>query len=282
MRKLLATSLLPYAKLRNALRPGLRILMYHRVAQLAAYDQLTVSPARFAQQMEELARHQVVSLEDGLRALQSGPLRKPLFAVTFDDGYLDNLTEALPVLQRYQIPATIFVTTQFCDQAISHPRYGSQSAQRLHLDWDEVAALARAPGITIGSHTLTHPYLPTISDTLAQQEIATSRTVIASHLNRAVDYFCYPSGDLSARELRLVRQAGYCAAVSVAPGVNDQHADRYQLRRTEITDRDDVAQFRLKLAGAFDPMHQLLHARRTRRFAQRHRKPSASFEATTL
>ncbi|OYV30116.1 MAG: polysaccharide deacetylase, partial [Thiomonas sp. 20-64-5] len=157
MRKLLATSLLPYAKLRNAWRPGLRILMYHRVAQLAAYDQLTVSPERFAQQMQELAQHEVVSLQDGLRALQSGALRKPLIAVTFDDGYLDNLTEALPVLRRYRIPATIFITTQFCDQALRHPRYGSQGAQRLHLDWDEVAALAREPGITIGSHTLTHP-----------------------------------------------------------------------------------------------------------------------------
>jgi peptidoglycan/xylan/chitin deacetylase (PgdA/CDA1 family) len=282
MRKLLATALLPYATLRNAWRPGLRILMYHRVAQLAAYDQLTVSPARFAQQMQELAQHQVISLEDGLRALQSGPLRKPLFAVTFDDGYLDNLTEALPILQRYGIPATIFVTTQFCDQAISHPRYGTQGAQRLHLDWDEVATLARAPGITIGSHTLTHPYLPTISDTLAQQEIATSRTVIATHLQRPVDYFCYPSGDLSPRELQFVQQAGYAAAVSVAPGVNDQRSDRFQLKRTEITDRDDPSQFRLKLAGAFDPIHQLLHARRTRRFAQKHRKPSTAFEATTL
>lgn len=282
MRKLLATALLPYAKLRNAWRPGLRILMYHRVAPLAAYDQLTVSPARFAQQMQELAQHPVVSLEEGLRALRSGPLRAPLIAVTFDDGYLDNLTEALPVLQRYGIPATIFVTTQFCDQALSHPRYGDPGAQRLHLNWDEVATLARTPGITIGSHTLTHPYLPTISDALAQQEIATSREIISTHLQRSTDYFCYPSGDLSARELQIVRQAGYAAAVSVAPGVNGQNADVFQLKRTEITDRDDVSQFRLKLAGAFDPIHQLLHARRTRRFAQKHLKPSASFEATTL
>ncbi|HML83133.1 MAG TPA: polysaccharide deacetylase family protein [Thiomonas arsenitoxydans] len=282
MRRLLATALLPYAKLRNTLSPGLRVLMYHRVAHLAAYDQLTVSPARFAQQMQELSSHKVVSLEDGLRAIQAGPLRKPLFAVTFDDGYLDNLTEALPILQRYRIPATIFVTTQFCDQALSHPRYGSQPTERLHLNWDEVIALARSPGITIGSHTRTHPYLPTISDALAQQEIATSRSEIAAHLQQPVQYFCYPSGDLSPRELQLVRQAGYAAAVSVAPGVNRRDADLFQLKRTEITDRDDMSQFRLKIAGAFDPIHRLLHARRTRRFAQKHLKPSASFEATTL
>ena len=282
MRRLLATSLLPYARLRNAISPGLRILMYHRVARLDAYDQLTVSPERFAQQMQQLAAHKVVSLEEGLRTLQSGPLSEPLFAVTFDDGYLDNLTEALPILARHRIPATIFVTTQFCDQALTHPRYGDPGAQRLHLDWDEVRHLAQTPGITIGSHTRTHPYLPTISDALAQQEIALSRSEIAEHLQAPVSFFCYPSGDLGPRELALVQQAGYAAAVSVAPGVNRQDADRYQLKRTEITDRDDEAQFRLKLAGAFDPIHQLLHARRTRRFAQKHLKPSASFEATTL
>lgn len=282
MRRLLASALLPYARLRSTFSPGLRILMYHRVARLAAYDQLTVSPERFDQQMRELAAHKVVSLEAGLQALRAGPLREPLFAVTFDDGYLDNLTEALPILERHRIPATIFVTTQFCDQALSHPRYGDPGAQRLHLDWDEVRRLARTPGITIGSHTRTHPYLPTIGDAMAQQEIALSRTEIAEHLHAPVAYFCYPSGDLGPRERALVQQSGYVAAVSVAPGVNRQGADLYQLKRTEITDRDDEAQFRLKLAGAFDPIHHLLHARRSRRFAQNHLKPSASFEATTL
>jgi peptidoglycan/xylan/chitin deacetylase (PgdA/CDA1 family) len=270
MRKLLATAFLPYAKLHGAWRPGLRILMYHRVARLDGDDQLNVSPARFALQMQELARHRVVSLEAGLQALHSGQPHEPLFAVTFDDGYLDNLSEALPVLQHYRVPATIFVTTRFCDQTLSHPRYGRAQRQRLHLDWDEVRLLAQTPGITIGSHTLTHPYLPTLDDAAAMREIAASRAEIAAKLGRAVDYFCYPSGDFGARELRLVQQAGYRAAVGVAPGINRARTDRFQLRRTEITDRDDPAQFRLKLAGAFDPIHHVLHARRKRRFARSH------------
>lgn len=270
MRKLIAAALLPYAKLHGAWRPGLRILMYHRVARLDRYDQLTVSPARFAQQMQELARYRVVSLDAGLQALQSGRLREALFAVTFDDGYLDNLAEALPVLQHYRIPATIFVTTRFCDQTLCHPRYGNEKQQRLHLDWDEVRLLADSAGITIGSHTLTHPRLPALDDGAAMHEIAASRAEIAEQLRRPVDYFCYPSGDFGARELRLARQAGYRAAVSVAPGVNVVQTDRFQLRRTEITDRDDPAQFRLKLAGAFDPIHRVLHARRKRYFATSH------------
>jgi peptidoglycan/xylan/chitin deacetylase (PgdA/CDA1 family) len=275
MRRILALGLWPYAKVTSAMRPGLRILMYHRVANLPAYDQLTVSPSRFERQMRQLAEgHQVVSLAEGLQALAAGPLRRPLVAVTFDDGYLDNLSEAAPILAYHGIPATVFVTTRFCDQAANHPRYGL-SAQRLHLNWEEVATLAAMPGITIGSHTLSHPYLPTLSDAEAQHEIEDSRREIQARLGLTTDYFCYPSGDLSPRELQLVRQTGYSAAVSVSPGVNHASADRFQLRRTEITDRDDNFDFNLKLTGAFDPLHRLLHARRTRRFAQGHVKPNA-------
>ena len=276
MRRLLATAMWPYAKLAGAMRPGLRILMYHRVADVQGYDQLTVSPARFERQMHHLAaRAQVVSLAEGLAALRAGPLRRPLVAVTFDDGYLDNLVHAAPILARHGIPATIFITTRFCDQTLSHPRYG-QAAQRLHLDWDDVARLAAMPGITIGSHTVSHPYLPTLDEAQARHEIAESRRQIEAHLGTPADYFCYPSGDLSARERLLVQQAGYAAAVSVAPGANHAGDDLLQLKRTEMTDRDDAFELELKLAGAFDPMHRLLHARRQRRFAQRHAKPSTS------
>lgn len=278
MRRLLATAMWPYAKLASAMRPGLRILMYHRVADVQEYDQLTVTPARFERQMRHLASHErVVSLADGLAALRAGPLRQPLVAVTFDDGYLDNLTQAAPILARYNIPATIFVTTRFCDQTLSHPRYG-QAAQRLHLNWDEVAQLAAMPGITIGSHTVSHPYLPTLDEAQARHEIVESRRQIEARLGKPADYFCYPSGDLSARERQLVQQAGYAAAVSVAPGANHAGCDLLQLKRTEMTDRDDAFELELKLSGAFDPMHRVLHARRQRRFAQRHVKPSTSMQ----
>ena len=275
MRRLLAQAILPYARLRTWAQPGLRILMYHRVATLPHYDQLTVSPARFARQMERLAcEYRVVSLADGLRAIGQGQLRRPLVAVTFDDGYRDNLTEALPILRRHAVPATIFVTTRFCEQAESHPRYGP-SPERLHLDWDEVAVLAATPGITIGSHTLHHPYLPTLPEAQAREEIAQSRTIIESRIGQPVAFFCYPSGDLGPRELRLVHESGYAAAVSVAPGVNYGWTDPLKLRRTEITDRDDDEAFTLKMAGAFDPIHRLLHAKRMWNFARGFGRPSA-------
>jgi peptidoglycan/xylan/chitin deacetylase (PgdA/CDA1 family) len=247
--------------------------MYHRVAQTQEFDQLIVTPRRFEVQMSNLAaRHRVVSLGEGLQALRDGRLREPMVAVTFDDGYLDNLEVAAPILQRYSIPATVFVTTRFCDQSAVHPRYagGEQSSNgpRMHLDWNQVRALADVPGLEIGSHTVSHPYLQTVPEARARQEILDSRLQIERELGRAVRYFCYPSGDLGPREVALVREAGYEAAVSVAPGPNRPGADFWRLRRTEITDRDDDRAFALKLSGAFDALHGLLHARRQRRFAR--------------
>lgn len=267
----------PVTRMLQELRPGLRVLMYHRVARLPGYDQLTVSPQRFEQQMRVLvASRKVVTLEHGLRSLRDGDLQENLVAVTFDDGYLDNLHEAAPILQHYGVPATIFVTTQFCDQTSSHPRYaGATVAARLHLNWGEVVDLADR-GFEIGSHTLSHPYLPSLTEERASQEIVQSRIRIEQRLQRPVRYFCYPSGDLSRREVRLVADAGYEAAVSVAPGINRARGDFMQLRRTEVTERDDPDAFALKLDGAFDPVHVLLHARRRRRFARAHRRDSDS------
>jgi len=263
----IACACLPFTQSANMLFPGLRILMYHRVAELECFDQLTVTPARFEQQMQRLAQGtQVLSLSESLNRLAVGSRNRPTVAVTFDDGYLDNLHHALPILERYQVPATIFITTDFCDQNHSHPRYAA-SADRLHLNWQEVRQLAAHPLITIGSHTMTHPYLPTLTAELATQEIVDSRQIIEHQLGAGIEFFCYPSGDFGPREVELVAHAGYRAAVSVAPGLNRRGTDRYTLRRTEITDKDDAFEMWLKLHGAFDPAHRLLHLRRQRRFA---------------
>lgn len=265
-RLLLAAACWPATRLAEVARPGLRVLMYHRVARLDAFDQLTVTPERFEQQMSMLAsRRQVVGLIDGLRALRAGTLNGPAVAVTFDDGYLDNLVEAAPILQRHRIAATVFVTTRFCDQTASHPRYAA-GGPRLHLDWDEVSQLASLPGMEIGSHTVSHPYLPRLSAAEARQEIEASRQRIGERIGRQVRAFCYPSGDVGEREALLAREAGYEAAVSVCPGLNRPGFDPMLVRRTEVTQRDDERAFALKLDGAFDPLHRILHARRRRRF----------------
>ncbi len=264
-RRVLSAGLLPASALYNVLRPGVRVLMYHRVCRLPEYDQLTVSPMRFRRQMEVLAsRYRVVSLRQGIEQLAAGS-SEPAVAITFDDGYRDNLLNALPVLSELGLPATIFVTAAFAAQESSHPRY-SGCVDRLHLNWSEIRTLSTQPGIEIGSHTCTHPFLSRLAEGAAQQEMAQSRVRIESELRMPVELFCYPSGDAGAREMGMAKSCGYIAAVTVAPGVNRPGQSPFALRRTEVTDRDDEAEFAMKLHGAFDPIHHVLHWRRQRRF----------------
>ena len=79
---------------------------------------------------------------------------------------------------------------------------------------------------------------------------------------------------MTARESRLAREAGYRAAVTVAPGANRPGSDLWALRRTEITDRDEPRELSMKLAGAFDPIHAVLHWKRRRAFAAAARDPN--------
>ena len=239
MRRMIAVLLAPFSGLLQSLRPGIRILMYHRVAPVTGFDQLTVTPEVFAMQMRHLAEStRVLSLSQAIAELSSGASLKDAVVVTFDDGYLDNLTCALPILEKYQIPACIFITTNFADQTHKHPRYPDPGG-RLHLDWDDIRMLARHSLVTIGSHTLSHPYLQQITADQCRSEIDGSRTLISQKTGRPVEFFCYPSGDMGRREAELVMQAGYTAAVTVAPGAN-RRGIRLTHRRPVST---DVAQY---------------------------------------
>lgn len=246
--------------------------MYHRVAKLDSYDQLVVSPENFLKQMEVLASEcNVISLGEAVSLLASKqPVPKRTTVITFDDGYRDNLTEALPILEAYSLPFTVFVTSDFCQQTHAHPRYAADqryvSQTKLHLDWAEVNQLAAHPLVEIGSHTISHAHLPRLSDADSMREINESKQVIDQQLQQETQFFCYPNGDYFERELAILKASGYRAAVTVSPGINRQSSNLYALRRTEVTDRDSPKLMRYKLDGAFDCIHKLLDIRRRASF----------------
>jgi peptidoglycan/xylan/chitin deacetylase (PgdA/CDA1 family) len=111
-------------------RPPLLILLYHRVADVQTDPQLlAVSTQNFAQQMEMLRNNfSLIHLSDIKALLEQGNLNHPTVAVTFDDGYADNLHQARPLLERYEVPATIFVTTDY----VKNPR---------EFWWDELESI---------------------------------------------------------------------------------------------------------------------------------------------
>lgn len=255
-------------------KAGCRVLMYHRVRHVSSWDQLSVSPEAFEHQLQRLTEiADVVDLDTALAPDTLAASKRLRVAITFDDGYLDNFTNAVPLLRRLGLPATFFVTTRFADQVARHPRYVDEPG-RLHMDWDEVCEVARTPRFDVGSHTLSHPLLTALSDSECRHEITESKNVISERLGRSARHFCYPSGDRSPREHDFVRQAGYQAAVTVSPGRNGPATDPMLIRRTEMTDRDVGFELECKLWGACDLAHRVLDVARLRRSASRRLRPA--------
>lgn len=238
------------ARLRGpALRwSGARILGYHRIA--GERDVLSVRPERFRRQLElvRASGADTVSLEEALDRLDAGDDRRAV-VVTFDDGYLDNLEIAAPVLRELGIPATIFLPTRIIDGAERFHWYDDPPAA---LSWEQVRALDREGLVGFGAHTRTHPRLPHVDDDRARDEIVGAKAELEERLGRPVTTFCYPAGLYGERDARLVREAGYRAGVTCDPGVNDGSTPRETLRRTLVYWEDTDSDFAVKLAGHLD------------------------------
>lgn len=229
---------------------GLRILLYHRVADDG--DPLSLPPAQFRAQMALLASrgYRVIELGEALALLDAGEIPPRTVAMTFDDAFADVRDQALPVLVDHGFRATVFVATGVTDGRRSFPWY--TNGQPPVLGWDEVVRLDHEGTLRFEAHTVTHPSLLACDDETARAEIADSRTELEARLGRPVTAFAYPAGLFGDRERRLVAEAGYRAAVTCEPGVNVRDTDRFALRRRQIDSRDRLIDFRAKVGGGHD------------------------------
>jgi peptidoglycan/xylan/chitin deacetylase (PgdA/CDA1 family) len=228
---------------------GIRILFYHRVSD--DRDDLAVGTRRFEEQMALLAEegYRVVDVAEAARLLAEERVPEKVIGLSFDDGYLDVVENAGPVLDRHGFRATMFVVTGALDGRVTFSWYRRQPPL---LGWDTVVRLDSASPFRFDAHTITHPDLRAVPPAVARDEIARSKTALEERLGRPVDTFCYPAGLFGERERALVAQAGFRAATSCEPGVNAPGDDLLTLRRTGVERRDSLLDFRAKLAGAHD------------------------------
>lgn len=193
--------------------------------------------ADFENQMQYLSKmYNPISLERIAQCIQNGTSLPPkAVAVTFDDGYQDNYKNAYPIIKKYNIPATIFLTTGFIGTgkipAWDKAYYTSEKA--LMLSWDQIREMCDN-GISFGSHTLTHPFITSIPRKQVQKEVRLSKDIIEQQIGKPVTIFAYPGGDFNSETKEVVREAGYHAAVSTIPGHNNLHDDVYALKRNVI------------------------------------------------
>jgi peptidoglycan/xylan/chitin deacetylase (PgdA/CDA1 family)/glycosyltransferase involved in cell wall biosynthesis len=189
------------------------VLCYHAVSETWPAS-LSVTPAVFEEQIAGLLRrgYQGVTLSASRQAPRAAD---KLLVVTFDDGYSSTLTEAAPILERLDVPGTLFVPTDhigrpgpMCWQGIDNWSDGPHRAELEPLTWDQVRELA-AKGWEIGSHSVSHPHLPEIGDEELSRELTASKEKIASELGRPCTTVAYPYGDVDDRVAAAAEAAGY-------------------------------------------------------------------------
>jgi peptidoglycan/xylan/chitin deacetylase (PgdA/CDA1 family) len=245
-------------------RPGLRILYYHRIS--GERDPLAVAPDAFRRQMDVLAAsgQRVVDLyEIDELTLEPG---EAAVALTFDDGYRDVLEQGLPVLREHGFPSTVFVVPGAIAGLATFSWYGAGAMPPL-AGWDELRDAESEGLVHFEPHTVTHPVLTTIPQEDARREIAESKRAVEHELGRPARIFCYPGGYYSQREVDLVRESGYRAAVTCEFGVNVAPFAHNELRRTIVERSDPLWLFRARLAGATDAPPPGRRTRRVERLA---------------
>lgn len=221
----------------NRLQP-VPILMYHVISSppaSAPYPELYVPRTSFAVEVGWLARHgyHAVTLQEvfdswrGARTLPAKPI-----ILSFDDGYLSDVTNALPVLRARHWPGVLNL-----EVANLKPVWGIRPPG--------VRKLIRA-GWEIDAHTLTHPDLTTLGAAQLRDEVAGSRAAIRNAFHVPVNFFCYPAGRYNDTVIAAVQAAGYLGATTTNYGLA-KPAELYTLARVRINGTDSISAFGSKL-----------------------------------
>jgi peptidoglycan/xylan/chitin deacetylase (PgdA/CDA1 family) len=193
---------------------------------------LSVTPADFEDQIRFLWSHgyNAVTMADVREHVRNGkPLPRNPIAITFDDGYDDAYTAALPVLQRYHMTATFYIVTGFLDR----PRY---------MTWNQVIALDHA-GMEIASHTVSHPGLPSLGYVAKDYQLSMSQLALETRTGHPVLDFCYPGGQLDVATEQAVIRAGYLSATTTSFGYATPDDDPFRLPRVRVSGGEGLTQF---------------------------------------
>jgi len=218
----------------RAARSSCVVVYYHSVD--------AAQRARFAKQMDQLLSYAKPIAANEATTLQPGTHH---VAVTFDDGFKNFYECALPELVKRGIPATMFVITDVIGKTFGPDGYAEEV-----MSLEQIRALPESL-VTIGSHTLTHPLLPSINIDQAKREIALSRAKLEEQLHRRIVLFSFPYGGFNQKLVEICREAGYQRVFSTLPHFAFKEPHEFVTGRVPVDPTDWPLEFRLKLAGAY-------------------------------
>lgn len=224
---------------------GARILTYHSVGRRD--HEMNVTVDNFREQMRWLkGNYPVCSLSDAATKHRG-------VAITFDDGYCDNLENAAPILEELGIPATVFIVAGRVGMHLGHD---ADSASSALMTWEEVREIESA-GWEIGGHTLTHRRLSECAPSEQQTEIEVCTELLRDNLGHSIESFAYPFGsslDYNEVSKAVVRRCGYRFALSNRYGAHMPTADPWSIRRIWVDRTDSLDSFKAKVDGSLDAL----------------------------
>ena len=203
---------------------GVPVLNYHQI-NAHDFNSMTVRPEDFERQMKYLSEngYHAVTPDELADWLEHGtPLPEKPVVITLDDGYLDNYENAFPILQKYQMKATIFLVTDYIS---TYPNY---------LTWDKVQEMQDSGLIDFQSHTLSHVELNTLDGAELLHQLKGSREALEWRLKKKIDVLAYPCGADDQEVLDKTKEAGYRLAFTVHYGLNHPGMDLYALDRVPV------------------------------------------------
>jgi len=212
------------------------VLLYHRVRLPVAKDTarerlMTVTPKSFEHQMQSLVDGGYVPItpDQLLYALVTSTAKLPPKPVmlNFDDGYKDDFTTVLPILERLKLQATFYIVP-------AASKFGGFMSPAM------VKQAAESGYVTIGSHTVHHADLRSLSQEEREAELRDSRDLLQAWSGQLVNAFAYPYGYLNAKVEQDVAAAGYSIAFRTGSGADHTSSTRYELRRIQINENTDV------------------------------------------
>ena len=208
--------------------------MYHSISSSASkeFRPFAVSSEHFEEHISFIQEsgYRCWTVSGLLDALKSDPeVAQDAVVITFDDGFEDFYSAALPVLMRHGATATLYGVTGAIGGTSTWLLNSGEDSRRM-LDWRQIKEICDL-GIEIGAHTITHPQLDCIPASRAKEEITGSKHALEDKLGIAVRSFAYPYGFYNKAVRSLVKEAGYDSACAVRYAMSSAVDDRFALSR---------------------------------------------------
>lgn len=217
------------------------LIYYHNVREQ--------DTARFEKQMAHLAKNcHVVKASEINRVKTSA---KQVVAITFDDGFVSVVKNAIPVLRKYGLTAAIAVPAGNLGQ---QPRWlledGGQRESELVVNEEQLLELDRA-GFEVVSHTMSHLVLTKAEDDKLKFELVNSKQALEELVGHEVIGISYPHGAYDKRVCRAAEDAMYRLGFTIEPLMMDETTDNMRIGRFSVSPRDGLFKFGLKISGAY-------------------------------